>query len=68
MDRPWSKAMVVVAVLALFEGGYLVVDAVHRFATGDFLLIFGTLASIIRSALLLHARSRSSTNRSKTET
>jgi len=130
MDRPWSKALVVVAVLALFEGGYLVVDAVHRFATGDFLridgqlgpwsaivsglggdplamgpvfltigaiqvlgglgilkrfpwasrlalimafgtlwyLFFGTFSSTIQIALLLlHARSRSSTIRSKTE-
>jgi hypothetical protein len=43
MERPLSKALLVTALLALSEGGYMVVDAVHRFATGDFFRIDGQL-------------------------
>src|SRR5207244_12500397 len=43
MSRPLLRTAVVAAALAIISGGYLVIDAIHRFVVGDFLRIGGQL-------------------------
>ncbi len=43
MSRPLPRTAVVAAALAIISGGYLVIDAIHRFVVGDFLRIGGQL-------------------------
>src|SRR3989442_8608265 len=43
MSRPLPRTGVAAAALAIINGGYLVIDAIHRFVVGDFLRIGGQL-------------------------
>src|SRR2546427_10370989 len=43
MSRPLPRTAVAAAALAIINGGYLVIDAIHRFVVGDFLRIGGQL-------------------------
>src|SRR2546422_7680492 len=43
MSRPLPRTAVAAAALAIINGGYLVIDAIHRFVVGDFLRIGGEL-------------------------
>ena len=43
MPRPLGWTAYVAAALALIDGGYMITDAIHRFALGDFIRIGGQL-------------------------
>ena len=43
MSRPLPRTAVVAAALAIVNGGYLVIDSIHRFVLGDFFRIGGQL-------------------------
>jgi hypothetical protein len=43
MPRPLTWTAYVAAALALVDGGYMIADAIHRFALGDFIRIGGEL-------------------------
>src|SRR6266702_2387211 len=43
MSRPLRRTAVVAAALAIISGGYMAIDAIHRFVVGDFLRIGGQL-------------------------
>src|SRR2546428_7318912 len=45
MSRPLPRTAVAAAALAIINGGYLVIDAIHRFVVGDFLRIGGQLGT-----------------------
>src|SRR3989442_8815823 len=45
MSRPLPRTAVAAAALAIINGGYLVIDAIHRFVVGDFLRIGGELGA-----------------------
>jgi len=43
MSRPLPRTAVAAAALAIISGGYMIIDAIHRFVVGDFFRIGGQL-------------------------
>jgi len=43
MSRPLPRTAGVAAALAIVSGGYMIIDAIHRFVVGDFFRLGGQL-------------------------